>query len=211
MAHFKRLIHQQKQVNTLPLSGAIAHEQLMPSQRSLELPRNETKKAGVMCLLYERSEETHFALIERASHPLDKHKGQISFPGGKEEDFDVDMNATALRETEEEIGILKHDVKVIKQLSRLYIPVSDFLVFPYLGVTQSPVTFLPDEREVANVLEVPLSKLLAYDTPDSFKYKSSEEDEGRDVPCFYLADKCVWGATAMILNEVKVLLKGLDW
>lgn len=153
-------------------------------------------------LLYPRDEEVYTVFIRRAGRiEQDKHKGQISFPGGKREAGDPDMAASAVRETEEEIGVNRQRIRVLRELTPLYIPVSNFLVHPFLGLAEDRPEFTPQPEEVDGILEVPLRHIL---DPDKQRLTDISIHTGltlRDVPYYHLNDQIVWGATAMIISE----------
>lgn len=126
--------------------------------------------ASILCLLYPKGGKLHFPLIQRAIAKGDKHSGQMSFPGGKLESTDKSKQAAALREANEEIGILSEDVMMLGALTPLYVPASNFQIFPFVGYLDYMPTFIPEVREVAEVVEVALEDLIA---PQTLKYKSN--------------------------------------
>ena len=113
-----------------------AHIKMAPLERISYLKDKsnseiEPKNAAVLMLVYPKNEMAHLALIVRNTYP-GVHSSQIAFPGGKVESFDLSMADTALRETEEEIGIAKSSIEIIKEFTEIYIPPSNFLVAPFL-------------------------------------------------------------------------------
>lgn len=190
------------------LPGISAHKVLAPLQRALytkyNIPKN-AKKAGVLVLFYpDKNNNTAILLTKRASYN-GKHSSQISFPGGKKELTDNTLKETALRETYEEIGV--KNISVIKQATTIYIPPSNFSVNPYIGVVSSTPTFLPN-YEVDEIIELPVSHLLK---PETLSYIPTKNNDNVNVniPCFKFNGHYIWGATAMMLNEIKELLKSL--
>lgn len=179
-----------------------AHRLLSPLSRAIVRPPElggEARLGGVMLLLFPGDEELHLVLTRRRSD-LAAHPGQISFPGGRNEAEET-LEITALRETEEEIGVPAAAVQIIGALAPIYIPPSDFHVYPYVGWThngQRP-SFVPAPEEVAEIIEVPLSSLLA---PDA-RAEETWELHGRktQVPHFAVAGHKVWGATGIMLSE----------
>ncbi len=162
------------------------------------------KKASVLVLLYSKDAKLHFVLTKRASYK-GTHSAQISFPGGKVNDSDKTLYQTALRETFEEINIHPKHVILLKELSKTYIPPSNFWVYPFLAYTSESPNFKKN-YEVASILEVPITELFN-EKNVRIKKISTSYMKNADVPYFNLQKEVVWGATAMILNELKELLK----
>ena len=170
---------------------------------------DNTKKAAVVILLYPNTEgETQLVLIQRMFHPKDQHSGQISLPGGKLEPSDPSPKAAALRELEEELGVPIHDVNILGQLSDLHISVSNFLVYPFLGVTHQRPNFIPQPTEVHAIVETPLKVFLEKSMRQKKNLKVPNGMVLKNVPYFGVQGHTVWGATAMILNEFSELLTG---
>lgn len=187
-----------------------AHIKMAPLERITYLKdksytENEPKNAAVLMLVYPKNHIAHLALIVRNTYP-GVHSSQISFPGGKEELQDKTLEITALRETEEEVGIPMNKVKIIRQCSKIYIPPSNFLVTPYLGFSNENLQFIPNPEEVQRVLELPIHQLLDDKTIVQTKMTTSYATD-IDVPAFLVENFLIWGATAMILNELKELFK----
>jgi len=198
-------------IKHLPLLGEAAHAKLSPPYR-LQLAekykekRKTAEKAGVMALFYpDAQNETHIVLILRKSYK-GVHSAQVGFPGGKVEANDTSLMHTALRETEEEIGIAANAIDVIKTLSQLYIPPSNFLVHPFLGISKQHLSFVKQDDEVESIIEVSLSDILNDNSITTTKVATSYNIKV-SVPAFLLNGHVVWGATAMMLSEIKVLLK----
>lgn len=167
--------------------------------------KKNPNKAGVLAVFYpNENDETFLALILRKTY-RGVHSNQVGFPGGRVEESDRNLKHTALRETEEEIGIPQSQMKVIKKLSRLYIPPSNFWVYPYVGITYKTPVFVPQESEVEEILEVDIDDFMSENSLISERLSTSYARE-IDVPAFKLRGKIVWGATAMILSELKDLL-----
>jgi 8-oxo-dGTP pyrophosphatase MutT (NUDIX family) len=140
--------------------------------------------------------------IERVSNKKDdRHSGQISFPGGKLEDSDPSPAFAALRETEEEIGVEMNKVNLLGKLTDLYIPVSNFLVYPFVGFMEEEPVFRRQESEVASIVESPLDHLLTPETRGVTHLSIQNGLTIPDVPYFDVDGHVVWGATAMMLNE----------
>ena len=197
-------------VLNVELPSISSHVKMAPLERVKMMEENSydpssVRKAAVMMLFYPKNEVTHLVLIVRNSYP-GVHSSQIAFPGGKVEDIDFDLKQTALRETHEEIGIHPNDIHVIRDFSSIYIPPSNFLVYPFLGVSQTELTFNLQEEEVAGIIELPLSALLD-DSIISNKNLETSYSKLIEVPVFQIEEHTVWGATAMMLSELKDVLK----
>ncbi|MEL6811205.1 MAG: CoA pyrophosphatase [Bacteroidota bacterium] len=195
----------------MELPGEAFHLKMAPIERLLELKQKaremkNAKQAAVLCLFYPSHKgETYMVLILRKTYK-GVHSAQVGFPGGKVEPEDPSMMETALRETQEEVGVPGEDVSVLKQLTEIYIPPSNFFVQPYLGITSSTPRFVPQEDEVEAIIQVPLHEFLN----DAVKVKqtlSTSYAKKIEVPAFQLQGHIVWGATAMMLNEVREILQ----
>lgn len=195
----------------LPLPGEEAQHKLAPVLRIQELEQidfsnKNSNKAGVMAVFYPDVKQiTHLVLILRKTY-RGVHSNQVGFPGGRLEVYDKNLKHTALRETEEEVGISKDEVKVIKKLTKLYIPPSDFWVHPYIGIVDKTPVLKPQESEVEKILEVNLDHFLDDNNLITQKLTTSYAEE-IEVPAYFLNGHVVWGATAMMLSELKDLLK----
>lgn len=199
-----------------PLPGEKAQRKMISRQLSgdgensrFKIPENH-KKASVLALFYPKNTGWHLALMQRPESPY-AHSRQVSFPGGGAEEQDPDDAHTALRETEEEFGIPLSKISIIGRLTHVYIPVSNYLVHPFVGYLIEEPLFNPDANEVEEIVEVPLTELL---DPANRKTREIEIHGGvklKDVPYFHLSDKVIWGATAMMLGELTELMEGIDW
>ena len=193
---------------TLP--AASAHIKMVPLERLNALKALNPsdlipKKAAVMMLFYPKNKETHLVLIVRNSYP-GVHSSQIAFPGGKVEIEDASLAHTALRETEEEIGVDRNKIEIIKSFTDVYIPPSNFLVSPYLGICQSTLEFELQPDEVAGIVELSLNDFLNDKNVVMRKLSTSYTNE-IDVPAFLVREHIVWGATAMMMSELKETIK----
>ena len=163
-----------------------------------EQPSGESNPAGVLVLVYRREGSWHL-LLNRRSELVRQHKGEMAFPGGTREPHDADMLACALREGWEEMGIRPGDVEVLGQLDPL-LTRTRFLVFPFVGRIPYPYEFTVDEREVAEVLEVPLEELL---DPAAVRHEAHLALDGsllRRVS-YAAGARLVYGVTALILTQ----------
>ena len=166
----------------------------------------EARNAGVLSVFYPGKEDkVHFVLILRKTYK-GVHSNQVGFPGGRVEESDLDLQHTALRETEEEVGIPQSEVRVIKQLTQIYIPPSNFWVYPFVGIMERTPLLVPQEDEVEEVLEINIDDFLS-DSCLTTQRLSTSYAENIEVPAFMLNGHIVWGATAMMLSEMKDLLK----
>lgn len=210
---FADFAHSIPKIKNLPLPGVQAHYQMAPEERIRELEkayagRRSARKAGVLALCYPDAEEqARLLLILRPTYP-GVHSGQVAFPGGSMEAGDTDLLATALREAREEVGLPPSQVSLLRALTPLYIPPSNFEVSPYLGCTDRPQVFRRQPSEVASLIEVPLERLLDAGSLTSRRLTTSYARE-IEVPAFLFQGHVVWGATAMMLNELKHLLQAV--
>ena len=198
-------------VKNIEPGGVASQFKMAPKERkilnSLSIRRRNPKIAAVLALFYpNRNNETCFSLILRPNYK-GVHARQISFPGGKFEKSDDSLIDTALRETHEEIGIRTNDIQIEKQMTNTFISPSNFLVSPFLGVINYTPTFTYN-HEVEKVIEVKLLDLLK-ETSVTSKKLSTSYMNNIDVPYYKLNDYVVWGATAMMLSEIKDLLKSI--
>ena len=191
------------------LLAADAHAKMAPLERisflkEMDYADKNPRKAAVLMLFYPKNRETHLALIVRNTYP-GVHSSQIGFPGGKVELEDKDLSETALRETHEEVGVSPDKIQVIKPFSTIYIPPSNFLVSPFMGISHHELEFVPDLDEVKRVLEFPLSLFLDEKTITNVKMTTSYAAD-IEVPAFIVEKYIVWGATAMMMSELKEAL-----
>ncbi len=172
-------------------------------------PPSDARIACVLLLLYPKHEAWHFVLIKRMSstNPNDKHSGQVSFPGGQLEEIDKSLEAGALREAEEEVGVIAKDISIIGKMTDLYIPVSNFLVHPFIGHMDYAPNFSRQESEVKAIIEAPISLLLDKNTLQKTTLKLPQGFVLKDVPHYNIHGHVVWGATAMMLSEFLEILK----
>lgn len=189
-----------------PLPGLEAQLKLAPEVRikELRMPQPvDAKPAGVLILLYPHQGQWHFPLMRRTSNGHDRHSDQISLPGGSQE-ANESIQATALREAQEEIGAPIDQINIVGTLSTIYIPPSNFLVTPTVGYDVHRPDFHCDTNEVAELLEVPLATLfdLASIRREEWELRGMKVE----VPFYQIGPHKVWGATAMILSEFSMLL-----
>lgn len=192
-----------------PLPGITAQERMMGRVVSMpaKVPDN-ARPSAVLCLLFPMNDELHVLLMKRKEDRT-AHSGQVSFPGGRYETTDADLKATALREAQEEVGIVSGDVDILGALTPLYIPVSNFNVYPYVGYTQTRPEYNLSQNEVSYTIEVSLNNLLHADRKTITDVVSpAVPGVLRKVKAYQLEDDTIiWGATAMILSELEVILE----
>ncbi len=189
-----------------------AHYKMAPLDRIISLNATEIanknpKNAAVLMLFYPKKGKTHLVLIVRNSYE-GVHSAQIAFPGGKYELEDITFENTALRETQEEIGIPSESIQILKPFTQIYIPPSNFMVYPFLGISKDELVFVPDASEVAKIIELPLSVFLDDDIVIQTTLTTSYA-KNIAIPAFKIEEHIVWGATAMMLSELKEVLKKL--
>lgn len=163
---------------------------------------HQLKSAAVLIPIVHNEHQLDVLLTKRASH-LTHHPGQISFPGGKVESYDDDIIATALRETEEEIGLLSNAIDVIGQL-KPYQTISGYEITPIVAIVQSNKQYNIDKNEVAEVFQVPLSHFLQrqYHIQVPF-YHQGRHHKVHFMPYQHYN---IWGATAAMLHDLSVLI-----
>ena len=188
------------------LPGQEAQFKMAFKRRAEELrlnpaPPPDAKVASVLNLLHYHEGAWRTLLIQRSANPRDRHSGQVSFPGGRYEESDLNLTNVALRETHEEVGVSPLQVEVLGRLTELYIPVSNFVVHPFVGVLLGPPDFRPQPGEVEMILT---PSLTIFSQPENRKIADLTVGQGitlKDVPYFDVEGRMVWGATAMILSE----------
>lgn len=206
---FDSFINKIPEIKSEPLLASDAHLKMIPKTRLAFLNPNEhldkkPKQSAVMMLFYPKENKPYLVLIERASYK-GIHSAQIAFPGGKTEKGDRNLQETALRETQEEIGVMQNKIEIIKSFSQIYVPPSNFLIAPFLGVAQEGLHFIPQPSEVANIIELPIEVLLSEATVQLVE-KTTSYASAVEVPAFVYQGYAIWGATAMILSELKETL-----
>lgn len=186
-----------------PPPGTIAQYRMssFARQNKQDVPEN-ARIACTLVLLYPKNEAWYLILIQRTSNnPNDRHGGQISLPGGQQEESDPSLAATAIREAQEEVGVDPSKVTLLGELTDLYIPVSNFRVHPFVAYTNERPSFELQESEVHAIIEVPLSLLEDERTKQMTNIKISEKLTIKEVPYYNVEGHVVWGATAMMLSE----------
>ncbi len=210
---FQDFLNLSPNLRKITLPGEEAHFKLAPMLRmkeleNLNIDRQNPKQAAVLSVFYPtESGDTNFVLILRKTYK-GVHSNQVGFPGGRVEVEDRDLAHTALRETEEEVGIPQHEVEIMREMSRLYIPPSNFWVHPFMGIMKKTPILVPQEDEVESVLEIKLDEFMSESCLIKETLSTSYAKE-IEVPAFLLNGHVVWGATAMMLSEMKEILRRL--
>ena len=209
MMDFQRFITQLKIAINKDLPGEESHQKMrVIYDQSIELPFSKinSTQAAVLILLYLADNEIYFFLTKRTDE-LKHHKGQISLPGGTQEGNEKLID-TALRETQEEIGINKTSISIIGTITPLFVPVTGFMIYPFIGYSLNKLDPKPDPVEVATIFSVNISDLLNKENRTTEQRNISGYDV--QVPYFKLNDYQVWGATSMILSEFRDLIKSIN-
>lgn len=192
----------------IDLPGESAHTEMFPRRRVASEEIKSVKDyriSAVLALLY-NDNGPKMVLTQRQDYK-GTHSGQISFPGGKMEASDISVEHTALRETHEEIGVASDNIDVLGKLTDVYIPVSKFLVHPFIGVLTTEPEFVPEEREVKEIITFDLDLLTQDHILQQRDIPTSAGVTFKNIPCFIIQEKVIWGATALMLNEIKHILQ----
>ncbi len=204
---YNQFITQLKTSLQKTLPGKSAHNMMSPNIRftGKSYPnKKSTRDSGVLILFYPEMDSLYIPFIQRPNYN-GVHGGQVSLPGGKFEPNDINLRTTALRETKEEIGVPKDLIEIIGHLSPIYIPNSNFNVTPFVSFIHHKPKFIADPYEVQNIIEAPLSQLLSNDCISTFE----KEINGYKIeaPYYNIKGHVIWGATAMIISELKVIIQ----
>lgn len=195
-----------------PLPGRAAQERMTGRLRPLpDIIPDNAKDSAVLQLLFPLNNELHLLLMRRTEDGR-AHSGQISFPGGRHEPQDASFMMTALREAEEEVGIVASEVEVLGALTPLYIPVSYFMVHPFVAWSERRPDYLPSKSEVSQIIEVPIAHLFSAGNKITTEVKpSSMPGVVFNVPAYSLPDgNFIWGATAMMLAELEAVFQSVS-
>lgn len=170
---------------------------LIPPEEAGKLEISGRTKAAVLVPLYLDGQTLH-AVFTKRREDLRRHPGEISFPGGRQDEGEVDLLSTALREAEEEIGLPREAVEVLGALRPTPTRVTGYAVYPFVGAIEPGHAWVPSPREVAQVIELSLSALRAG--------YAQRRLVRRGIPIrtdtYLVADHLIWGATARILSDL---------
>lgn len=213
MISTKTFTEEIRQRLTQPLPGMEAQFKMAFARRIDELRRNpapppDARVACVLNLLHHHNGHWRTVLIQRTENPRDRHSGQVSFPGGRYEELDGDLVNVALRETHEEIGVSPLEVEILGRLTELYIPVSNYVVYPFVGVLLGPSEFIPQAGEVQAILTPPLTLFMQEENRKVADLTVAQGLMLKGVPYFDVDGRVVWGATAMIISEFLEVMTG---
>ena len=192
-----------------PLPGQTAHDKMASEGRlkfKMPSPNERTRESAVLILFYPSENQIFIPLILRPQYD-GVHGGQMAFPGGRVEKEDENLIRTAMREAQEEIGVRLTDIKVIGQLTKLFIPPSNFYVQPVVGYMNHKPDFYPDAREVDKVIEITLNEII---NPKIIGRKILNiRGIDIDAPFYQIQEHTVWGATAMMISELLTIIDEL--
>ncbi len=207
---FSGFYTQIKRIDFSSLPGLDAQIRMAPTNRRDDIrKRGECGSpflSGVLFLFYPMADgATGTVFIQRPKYN-GVHSGQISFPGGRFEIQDESLENTALRETHEEIGIDPKQIEVVGKLTDLYIPPSNHLVSPFIGVIQHTPSFNPDPVEVDEVIPLALGHFFSKDCMREMPIELADGSR-LQTPCYLIKELVIWGATAMMISEFIQLIK----
>ena len=212
LRNFEELV---PKIKKIALPGIEAQFKLAPEIRKklgkeFDVAAKNPKKAAVLALIFpDEYQQMQMIFMLRKTYQ-GVHSNQIGFPGGKIENEDVSLEATALRETNEEIGIGIDQITILKEMTNVYIPPSNFLVTPFLGITSKRPNYVLEEKEVERLIEIPLAEVLSEYNVSSQRITTSYAKE-LEVPVFKFEEEIIWGATAMMLSEIKELMLSVGY
>jgi 8-oxo-dGTP pyrophosphatase MutT (NUDIX family) len=194
-----------------PLPGRTGQERMAARVKPMpDVIPSDARPSAVMSLLFPVEDELHLLFIKRTEDGR-AHSGQVSFPGGKQDPIDADLKATALREAQEEVGIMPADVDILGELTPLYIPVSNFQVHPFVAFAKEKPVYNINQAEVRYIMEVSIAELFHSERKVMTDVVSpAMPGVIRNVKAYQLSDgTIIWGATAMILSELETILEEL--
>ena len=205
-----QLLHKIKQIHPDKLPGFEAQVKMSPPLRkkfeAKDIAKYQAKESAVMVLLYEENDECYITFTQR--HDYDgAHSGQISLPGGKRDQEDEDLISTAIRETWEEVGVLIPKSQILSPLTWLYVPPSNFIIYPFVSYLEQRPNFIKEEKEVKEILEIRVSDLLDKKHQKKYLYHNEKLQLSFESPSYQINGHTIWGATAMILSELLSIIE----
>ncbi len=194
------------------LPGEAAHAEMAPVNRPLSsFARNNTesfRESAVSVILQVTSKTPEIILIQRPNYE-GVHGGQVSFPGGKKDESDENLFQTAIRECKEEIGVDLFENQLVGLLTPVFIPVSKFDVLPHVFVLEQEVHFTPDPREVETIFKMDIPSLLNENIRKRVSIPTQQGTILKNIPCFEYENRIIWGATALMLNELRLIFESI--
>ncbi len=193
-----------------PLPGLQSHLKMAPPTRKAELEAAIeampfAKKSAVMILLFHENEKLKVVFIRRSFY-VGIHAGQMAFPGGRFEESDKTVEETAFREIEEEIGITRNKIELLGRISDIYVPPSNFLISVFVGYLAAKPVYKPDEREVAEIIEVDFDEFLKPENKTVKSFHVPSANHSVTAPCYQTPQCDIWGASAMVMSELVDIL-----
>jgi len=188
--------------STLP--GHASHLKMVPPGRRIVADESDqARQSSVLLLLFPYKGRVYTCLTKRSSD-MKNHPGQISLPGGRMEEGEL-PEMTALREAREEVGIKTDDVSILGRLSELYVQISRYKIYPFVGWVDYKPDFILNTDEAEKVILFPVQDFVERYETRQIPIQTSTGV--LNVPCFTYEDEVIWGATAMILSEFFDVLK----
>jgi 8-oxo-dGTP pyrophosphatase MutT (NUDIX family) len=205
---FKTITSRLEERLKLPLPGSIAHEKMRATPVGNLNPffehKSPPKPGSVLILFYPDDDRVCFPLTKRSDY-LGTHGGQVSLPGGKREGTETEIE-TALRENEEEVGVPRQDIRVLGRLTNFFVIPSNFLVAPIVGMVDKKPKFVLEPVEVVRILKGDLEELVKDDAVQEKEILVARRFQ-MHAPYFEIDNEIVWGATAMMLNELRMIVR----
>lgn len=217
MNRFTVTIRELQKALALELPAAKAHVRLAPVDRVEGLltriwPK-DAKLSAVTFLLFIEDDDLKLLVMKR-TEDNSVHSGQISLPGGKQDPHDKSLQETAIREFFEETGVQLSVDNYLGRLSDLYIPPSNFIVQPFMAFLPVLPKFKPNDSEVKELHSISLIELFAEETfrkEEVVLRQRGKESYSIKAPCYKIKELCIWGATAMMISELRMIFKNNDF
>jgi len=199
---------------TKPLPGLQSHLKMAPPTRKAELEAAReampfAKKSAVMILLFHEDEKLKVVFIRRSFY-VGIHAGQMAFPGGRFEETDGTVEETAFREIEEEIGLTRDKIELVGRITDIYVPPSNFLISVFVGYLSEKPVYKPDEREVAEIIEVDFDEFLKPENITVKTFHVPSANHSVTAPCYQTPRCDIWGASAMVVSELVDILSYIE-